>query len=184
MDNLQTLIGEGEQLSISQMAIRAVIIFIIMIILMRIGGVRIFGKKSAFDTILMITMGAVLARGIVGASPFLSVTGAATAMVLIHRLLGWLSYKSKKIERIIKGTRTILYKDGIILYKNLAKTSLSENDLHESLRLETQQDSLGEIEIAYMETNGRISFIKKEIITDAGNDKQLFPQMRIEKKIE
>jgi len=32
----------------------------------------------------------------------------------------------------------------------------------ESLRLETQQTSLDEIEMAYLETNGRISFITKK----------------------
>jgi uncharacterized membrane protein YcaP (DUF421 family) len=165
MDNLHNLIGQGENLTPTQMAIRAVIAFFITIILIRLGGVRIFGKKSAFDTIVMITMGSVLARGIVGASPFLSVIAAAAAMILIHRLLGWLSFKSRKFEWLLKGTHTVLYQHGKILWKNLEKTSLSEQDLHESLRLETKEDSLENIHTAYMETNGRISFIKKENIT-------------------
>ena len=39
---------------------------------------------------------------------------------------------------------------------------MSENDLHESLRLETKKLTLAEIDTAFMETNGRISFILKE----------------------
>jgi uncharacterized membrane protein YcaP (DUF421 family) len=39
--------------------------------------------------------------------------------------------------------------------------SLSREDLLQSLRLETQQESLAIVEKAYMETNGRISFITR-----------------------
>jgi len=39
---------------------------------------------------------------------------------------------------------------------------LLQNDLHESPRLETKKLTLAEIDTAFMETNGRISFILKD----------------------
>jgi uncharacterized membrane protein YcaP (DUF421 family) len=156
------LFEREENLTALQMAARAAMIFIITLILIRIGGVRIFGKKSAVDTIILIVMGSVLARGIVGASSIWPVVAAAGTMIIIHHVLAFLSFKNKKMEALIKGSPTVLYAKGKILYKNLHKKSLSEADLMESLRLETKKTSLEDIETAFMETNGRISFIEKK----------------------
>ena len=162
MNKINELFGQGEYLTPLQMSARAVIIFFVTLILIRTGGVRMFGKRSAFDTILMITLGAVLSRAIVGSSPFLSVIVASAAMVIVHRLLGFLSVKNKRIESLIKGNHTVLYQNGKIIQRNLQKTSISEGDLMESLRLETKDTSLEKIDKAYLENNGRISFILKK----------------------
>lgn len=119
-------------------------------------------QKSAFDDIIVIMLGAVLSRGVVGANPFLSTVAAGAVMIAIHRLLGWASTRSAAIEKLIKGQPAVLYKDGTIHAVNLRHSSLTEKDLLESLRLETNKDSLADIETACMETNGRISFILKK----------------------
>jgi uncharacterized membrane protein YcaP (DUF421 family) len=155
-------IGHGEDLSALQMSVRAAIIFIVLLFLIRVGGVRIFGRRSGFDTVIVITIGSVLARGIVGASPFLATIAASAVMIAIHRLLGWLSSINRRFETIIKGDHLVLYNKGSIITKNLEKSSLSREDLEESLRLETKSSSLEKVETAYLETNGRISFILKK----------------------
>lgn len=161
MNKLTELLGQGEDLTPLQMALRALLVFIVTLLLIKVGGVRIFGRRSSTDTIIVIVMGSVLARGIVGASPLLSVIAAATAMILFHRILAWLSYKSAWVEGLVKGNKTILYENGIVKLSNLKKTALTKSDLQESLRLETKQDELEKIETAFLETNGRISFISK-----------------------
>ena len=75
----------------------------------------------------------------------------------------WLvMYKNRFAETLIKGQRSGLYADGKIVRRNLERASLSENDLCESLRLEAKQDKLDSIKTAFIETNGRISFILKK----------------------
>jgi uncharacterized membrane protein YcaP (DUF421 family) len=65
--DIYDLFGRGEDLTALQMSVRSFIMFFIALALIRIGGMRIFGKKTAFDNILVIMLGAVLARGVVGA---------------------------------------------------------------------------------------------------------------------
>ena len=161
MNWLATLWGEGDQLDILQMSVRAVVIYFVALLLIRMGGMRIFGKKSAFDTIIVIIMGAVLARTIVGASPFGSTVAAAAVMIGINKSLAWMALKSNTINRLIKGKPLLLYDRGKIQWDNMNKACLSKSDLMESLRLETLKASLSEVEQAYMETNGRISFVMK-----------------------
>src|SRR5215467_456317 len=145
MNRIHEWIGYGENLTAFQMSARAAIMFVIMLILIRIGGVRIFGKRSGFDTIIMMTMGSIVARGIVGASPFLSTVAAAAAMIVVHRVFGLLS-SNRILETLIKGTPLTLYKDGRILSNNLRRASLTVEDLKESLHLETKSTSLETIE--------------------------------------
>jgi len=162
MDVLKFLFGEGSDLTMLQMCMRTFTTFIIMLVLIRLSGMRTFAKRSPFDTIITIMLGAVLARGVVGASDYIDTVAASVVMVAIHRTIAWLSVKNKKFERLVKGTYIKLYHDGALIGNNLEKTGMSENDLHESLRLETKKLTLAEIDTAFMETNGRISFILKE----------------------
>ena len=162
MATINYLFGEGSNLNTVQMCMRAFVTFIIMLILIRFTGKRTFAKRSAFDSIVTIMLGAIIARGVVGASPYLQTIAASFVIVAMHRLIAWLSVKSRKFEQIVKGVYIKLYQDGAIIGNNLERTGMSENDLHESLRLETKKLTLAEIDTAFMETNGRISFILKE----------------------
>ena len=162
MDTINFLFGEGEKLNMLQMGMRAFLMFFIMLILIRFTGRRAFAKKSSFDNIIVIMLGAVLARGVVGASPFWATVAASIVMVIMHRITAWLAVKNKPVEKLIKGEYISLYNQKKFVDNNLTKTGISKNDLHESLRLETKKDSLEDIESAYLETNGRISFILKK----------------------
>ena len=162
MDTIHFLFGEGEKLNMLQMSMRAFVMFCIMLLLVRFTGRRAFAKKSSFDNIIVIMLGAVLARGVVGASPFWSTVAASVVMVIMHWITAWLAVKNKTVERLIKGTYIRLYDQEKMVDNNLARTGISKNDLHESLRLETKKDTLEDIDTAYLETNGRISFILKK----------------------
>ena len=160
-DILEILWGKGEHLSAMQMSVRAVLMFFICLAIIRIGGIRTFGKKSAFDNILVIILGAILARGVIGASDYWATVAACFSMALLHRLLAWVCIYSPFVEKIVKGRSTLLYENGKLQEDNLRKSSMSLSDVMESLRLETHCTTLDDVEKAWMETNGRISFLMK-----------------------
>lgn len=159
---MEVLLGNGENLAPLNMAARALLMFFVALVLIRIGGLRIVGKKSGFDLVIVIMMGAVLARGIVGASPILSTIAAATVMIAVNKSLAWASTKSQILNKLFKGKPLVLYSNGKINWTNMDKACLSESDLLTSLRLETQQQHLKSIVRATLEINGRISFLLKQ----------------------
>ena len=161
MNLMNILWGEGEHLSVLQMSIRSFAMFFIALCLIRLGGMRIFGKKSAMDTIVVIMLGAIMARGIVGASPFMAVVVASAVMIFINRILAWACGKNKLFNRLIKGNSIILYQSDEIKWNNMKLSNLSESDLKEGLRLETNSESFKDIDKILLENNGRISFILK-----------------------
>jgi uncharacterized membrane protein YcaP (DUF421 family) len=159
--NLHELFGSGENLTPLQMAVRSFVMFFIALALIRIGGMRIFGKRTAFDNILVIMLGAILARGVVGASPFFSTVAAAAVMVVIHKILAWLAMKRIWVGMIVKGYRRSLFKNGKYNLKNMKITSISKDDLMEGVRLQINSDTLDDVKEAYIEKNGQVSIVKK-----------------------
>jgi uncharacterized membrane protein YcaP (DUF421 family) len=159
MDVLNSLWGQGHDLGVVQMAVRAGAMFFVVLILLRLAGKRVFGHKSPSDHVVTIMIGAVGARVIVGASPFWPCVAASGVLVLVDRMLIWLGSRSEGMARLLNGQRVCLYARGRVLRDNLRRARLSEHDLHTSLRLETRHTSLAAVAEAYLETNGRISFI-------------------------
>jgi uncharacterized membrane protein YcaP (DUF421 family) len=162
METISQIFGEGKDLATSQMCARAAIIFLVTLLLIRLSGRRSFGMHYAFDNIIVILLGAILSRTIVGASAFIPTVSAALVIVLMHRGFAWLGLTVRGFNRVIKGDKIILYEDGQLLPDNLKRALISEKDLEASLRTTLQEQSLANIKCAYMECNGEISFVKKD----------------------
>ncbi|WP_118975920.1 DUF421 domain-containing protein [Taibaiella koreensis] len=129
MNGIEALWETDEQLGPLPMAVRALVMFLVALILLRIGGIRIFGQKSALDNVIVIMLGAVMARGVVGASTLQATFIAATIMILTNRILAWLSCKSEMVNKLIKGYPINLIEAGEIKWEAMKKANLSESDL-------------------------------------------------------
>ncbi len=162
MEWISLLFGSGTELNALQMSCRAVLAFFITLILIRIAGVRVFGKKSPFDNVVIIMLGSILSRAVVGASPFIATCVACLAFSLIHWLLGKLSVHYDKIGRLVKGDKKILYANGRENKKNMDRAHISQKDLEEGIRLRINADSLEHVKEIYIERNGEISIVKKD----------------------
>jgi uncharacterized membrane protein YcaP (DUF421 family) len=153
--------GEGERIGALAMATRAVAMFFLVLVMIRVAGPRSFSRKSSFDNVVVIMLGAIAARGVVAASPFGSTVAACVTTVVIHRLIGRLCVTHPWLSKLVDGERVPLYVSGRIVPENLKRANISESDLHESHRLERQRDELSTQEEAFMERNGRISFVER-----------------------
>lgn len=158
---IDILFGHNSDLNILQMTLRAIVVFFLALIMIRTTGMRVFGIKSAFDTCIIIILGAVLSRAIVGASPFIPTIVASVALMIVHKVLAMWSVNNQFISHLIKGTHIQLYKDGILNEKNMKKCSLSYGDIMEEVRMEINQTTMTNISEIYMERTGKISVIKK-----------------------
>jgi len=162
MGQLDNLLGlHAEKLEAYQMAVRAVIIFFTALILVRIAGIRTLGKQSAFDTLTSLMLGAIMGRAIVTDQSFFGSILATLVLMLLHRMVAWLTFKSKKMGSILKGRNILLMRDGARHQKNLAHTHITEEDILEVLRRDVNITSLDKIKEVYLERSGDISIIKE-----------------------
>lgn len=154
--------SNAPSLSAKQMCFRAVVVYIIAWLMLRLVGDRRFaGKYAAIDTLLSITLGATLSRAINGSAAFLPTITASAALVSIHWLVSAVSFRLPQLEPWIKGRRRILIQDGQINRQALQASHLTEYDLEMALRLKTNLTDLDQIALANMEPNGDISIITR-----------------------
>jgi uncharacterized membrane protein YcaP (DUF421 family) len=160
MDLLHTIFGRGKDLASFQMVARAAVAFFLTLAMIRVAGIRTFGKKSPFDNVIVIMLGSIFSRVVVGASPFWGTTLACFTFVLIHRLLGWISLYNDRVGRWVKGEATSLYADGKPNRRNLHSARISEKDLLESVRQRINENVLDNVAEIIQERNGDVSVIK------------------------
>lgn len=144
-----------------QMANRTIIVFLLTLMMVRMGATRIFGRNSAFDIVLGIILGSVLSRAITGNSPFIPTIIAAVILILLHIIFAHLSLKRRWIGWLVKGRENELVRDGKMQTKQMIKCQITENDLLESLRIKGKND-LNLVKHAYLERSGEISIIFKD----------------------
>lgn len=157
---LTYLLGIGkEDLDVLQMTVRALIVYPLGIALVHVGDKRFLGGIAAFDFLLAIVIGSILSRAISGSAPFLPSIAATFALVLAHRGLASLGFHWDGFARVVKGSPRQLVRDGRILWKEMRRSSIGEEDLRGAARRHGQARSLEEVDEAFLERNGDISII-------------------------
>src|SRR5438552_16619657 len=95
MEVFEKLLGLGVEprhLGILQVSLRALIIFIAALIIVRLGAKRFLARKTAFDFILAFILGSMLSRAINGSAPLLPTLVGALVLVLFHRLIAIVAF--------------------------------------------------------------------------------------------
>jgi uncharacterized membrane protein YcaP (DUF421 family) len=162
MDAIYLLFGQGRDLDPLQMSLRAIAVFVTALVMIRISGRRSFGQRSPFDSVVVILLGAMLSRAIVGASPFIATVLASLVIVVCHRMLAWVCMRSNAMERLVGGVEREVYSDGAFNERELRAALMTKNDVRESVRQKLGSRSMDKAAAAILERNGEVSVIRKE----------------------
>lgn len=162
MEIIHYLVGQGKDLNTLQMSFRGVIIFVLVWVLIRLSGRRSFGIRTPLDNIIVVLLGAVLSRAVVGASPFCPVLACSVCIVLLHRFISYMTVKSKAIAKCVEGEKIIVYQNGKFIKNNLDRALVCEEDVMQGVRKSALTDFLGQIDTIYIERNGEVTAIEKK----------------------
>jgi uncharacterized membrane protein YcaP (DUF421 family) len=149
----------GQDLSASQMGLRAMVVYLAWLAAVRFADKRLLGKYSPFDVVLAVILGAVLGRAINGSTPFFETMGAGAVLVGMHWLFALLSARSHAFGKLVKGEERVLVWNGEVRRSEMRKSHLSERDLLEMLRLNGKVADPADVAAAYLERNGEISVL-------------------------
>ena len=141
--------------------LRAIIVFVFLMVLVRVIGRRELSSLQPFDLILLIVLGDAVQQGLT--QDDYSLTGALLAVgtiALCQVLVSYVSYRFPRTRKVIEGIPIIVIQDGKPIDDNLKRERLDLDDVAEAAR---QQGiaQLTDVQWAVLETTGKISFIKK-----------------------
>ena len=154
------LFGIGQQdLDVLQMSVRALIVYPLGIVMVHVGDKRFLGGIAAFDFLMAIIIGSILSRAISGSAPFVPSLAASFVLVLAHRGFAALGFRWAGFAKLVKGSPRQLVRDGEILWNEMRKSAIGEDDLRGAVRHHGRTMSLEDVSQAFLERNGEISVI-------------------------
>jgi uncharacterized membrane protein YcaP (DUF421 family) len=142
-------------------AVRAIIVYVFLLVLFRIFGRRELGQLTGFDIIVLLTVSNILQNAMIGNDN--SVTGGivgAAVLLAANLTLALIVFRSRRAERLVEGTPKILIHDGQLQSAQIRTELLTEQDLLSAVHREGL-DSFSEVRLAIAEPNGMISIIPR-----------------------
>ena len=141
--------------------IRAIILYIIVLVVMRLMGKREIGQLQPFELAISIMIADL--ASIPMTDPGVPITNGIIpilGLLVMHLAISVINIKSIKAREIMCGKPSILIYRGKIDEKVLKKERFTINELQERLR-GNNIVNIGDVEYAILETSGQVTVIQK-----------------------
>jgi uncharacterized membrane protein YcaP (DUF421 family) len=145
--------------------VRTIIVVILaytaMVLLLRISGKRTFARMTAFDMIVPLTLGPILASTIL--LPNVSLVHGMVAfasLITLHTILAWLTARFTWLRTIVKPEPALLVYQGQLIRMTMRKERVTEREIHEIIR-DHGLASVEEVEAVVLEADGAYNVIQR-----------------------
>ena len=150
-----------------QIIFRTLFFYFFIALAYRIMGKREVGQLGIIDLIVSILVAELVAISIENYKDNIFLTIVPIALlVAVELILGFVSVKSRKFNRVFGGKPTIIINQGKLIYNNLVSQRYSLDDLLLELR-QSGIDSIEDVNYAFLEPNGKLSIFKYDLLKRA-----------------
>jgi uncharacterized membrane protein YcaP (DUF421 family) len=135
------------------------IAYVALLVAVRLSGKRALAKLNAFDLVVTVALGSVLAS--IAVSPSVTLAGGAAAfavLVLLQYLIAHFSVRTAVLQRLVKARPTLLVRDGALLEDAMRRERVTRSEIHQVLR-QHGLASLGEAAAVVLESDGTSSVL-------------------------
>jgi uncharacterized membrane protein YcaP (DUF421 family) len=147
------------EITIAEKVLRSIVVYLFLLLAFRFTGKRQVGQLTPFDLVVLLVISNVVQNAVIG--PDNSLTGGligAVVILVVNYAIVDVTYRSKRMRRLLEATPTILIHNGKILHENLARERVTMDDLLAALRRNGVSD-VAHVRVAVLEENGGISVI-------------------------
>ncbi|SFQ47333.1 DUF421 domain-containing protein [Hymenobacter arizonensis] len=132
-----------------------------LILLLRISGKRTLSKMNAFDFVVTVAMGSVLATVLLNKSvPLLDGILAFGLLIGLQFAITWLAVRYKAVSQLVKAEPTLLVYQGQYQHKAMRTERVTEGEILAGLR-ERGISSLTEAAAVVLETDGTLNVLRQ-----------------------
>jgi uncharacterized membrane protein YcaP (DUF421 family) len=138
---------------------RATVVYFFLWLVARGSGKRQLSEMTAFEMILLVTLGDLVQQGVTQED--LSLTGAMLAvgtMTMWVIFFAYLEWRFPKTRPLVEGVPVVVVRDGEPVHEALRLERLTMDELKEGARNQGISD-LGDVRIGLLEPDGKFSFI-------------------------
>ena len=109
--------------------LRAVVVYGVLLVLVRVTGKRSVGQFTPFDMILLILLGTAVQNSLIGDD--ISLPGGlilAATLIGLNDAVGWMTARSVRLNSLVEGDPVLLGRDGRIFDDRLRRECISRAD--------------------------------------------------------
>jgi uncharacterized membrane protein YcaP (DUF421 family) len=142
--------------------LRAVAIYVVLMIVFRIAGRRTLSEMTSFDFVLLLIIGEATQQALLGQD--FSFTNAVLVIVTLLALdigLSLVQQRSALATRLIEGVPTVLVENGRPLKDLMDRARVREDEILEAARRLQGLERMDQIKYAVLEVSGGITIIPR-----------------------
>jgi uncharacterized membrane protein YcaP (DUF421 family) len=161
------------ELPLVEKVLRAVIVYVALVVLVRMAGKRELAQLNPFDLIVLLTLSNTVQNAIIGNDN--SVIGGlvgAAALVGTNYLVVRFLYGHERLDRVIEGDPDVLIEGGRIREDRLRRELITLPELASAARRQGF-DSLDDIDRAVLEPGGTITFVARKPTLESARHAEL-----------
>jgi uncharacterized membrane protein YcaP (DUF421 family) len=140
---------------------RAFFAFLLVFLITRLIGRRELSSLEPFDLILLVVVGDLIQQGVTQSD--MSFTGAVLAtgtFAVLVLAVSYAGFRFRRLQPLLDPQPLIVVQDGEVIEANLRKERMTFDELLAEAR-QQQIASLDEVRWGVLESNGKVSFVKK-----------------------
>ncbi|WP_187261656.1 DUF421 domain-containing protein [Pontibacter beigongshangensis] len=149
------------EVSVLELIIKGAVIYLGILLLIRLLPRRTGGELAIMDLIFVLLIAEAATHSLGGFSTITEGFIVIGTLMLCNYLVNVLSFYSPLVEKFVSAPPLQIIKDGKLLRRNMRREYLTEAELMDHLRIEGIED-INDIKSAYVEGDGKISFIPKK----------------------
>ncbi len=135
--------------------------YVTMIILLRVSGKRTLSKMNAFDFVVTIALGSILANVAVNQNiPIADGVIAFLIFIGFQYVFTWLSVRIKFFKALITSKPSLIFYKGNFIHRAMKKERIAVEEIYSATR-QKGFSSLNGIDMIIFETTGEIAIIEK-----------------------
>jgi uncharacterized membrane protein YcaP (DUF421 family) len=149
------------EIAVAEKILRSVIVYGFLLVAFRMAGKRLLGQLTAFDLVVLLIISNVLQNSAIGPDNSLGggLLGAAV-IIGLNFLVAKLTFRHKRLERLVENFPTVIVKHGHVIHANLSREHMSMAELRAALRKEGIA-TMSEVRYAILEEDGHVSVIPR-----------------------
>ncbi|WP_394064655.1 DUF421 domain-containing protein [Alcaligenes sp. WGS1538] len=141
--------------------LRGTVVYFVLFILLRLAGRRELGSLGPADLLILLLIADASGNAMTGGSNSLT-DGLLVAATIVAwgYIIDWLMYRFPLLNRLATARKVCVVRDGELQWRNMRREYVTREEIMSEMRL-AGIESLDEVRVAYIEPNGKLSFLKK-----------------------
>ena len=143
----------------SEILLRCIVMYIMIILFLRLTGKRGVRQLSIFEVAIILSLGSIAGDPMFTEDiPLIQAVLVMSVIILMYRLTTWLMMKYQWFEDLLEGKPIYIVENGVLVIEEIKKGKMSHDEFFAEMR-QQGVEHLGQVRTRLLETDGKFSVL-------------------------